>query len=39
MLKPAADGVIVGSAIVRRVEKGTVEEVGDLVQSLAAALA
>jgi tryptophan synthase alpha chain len=39
MLKPAADGVIVGSAIVRRVEKGTVEDVGELVGSLVAALA
>jgi tryptophan synthase alpha chain len=38
MLKPAADGVIVGSAIVRRVETGTVEDVGELVASLVAAL-
>jgi tryptophan synthase alpha chain len=41
MLKPAADGVIVGSAIVRRLETfgdNTVGEIGDLVESLVAAL-
>ncbi len=45
MLQPAADGVIVGSAIVRRVEQGmakgsdnAVREVGELVQTLCSAL-
>ncbi len=43
MLKPAADGVIVGSAIVRRLEQkrpvaDMIRDVGDLVEQLSAAL-
>jgi len=43
MLRDAVDGVIVGSAIVRRVERpaplaNVVASVGELVESLAAAL-
>jgi tryptophan synthase alpha chain len=45
MLKPAVDGVIVGSAIVRRLEQANakagdalVREIGDQVQALSAAL-
>jgi len=45
MLREAADGIIVGSALVRRVEQAgkrpldeIVREVGDLAQSLAEAL-
>jgi tryptophan synthase alpha chain len=42
MLRDAADGIIVGSAIVRRIERAgadAVREVGELVSCLAAALA
>jgi tryptophan synthase alpha subunit len=43
MLRDAADGVIVGSAIVRKMEAkrpidAIVKDVGDLVQELSAAL-
>jgi tryptophan synthase alpha subunit len=39
MLRDAADGVIVGSALVRKLEgKKPVDDIGELVEKLAAAL-